>query len=737
VTYALFAVSGFAALVYETVWTRRLVLVLGATVYSASTVLAGFMAGFALGALLGARLSRKALSPLRLYGWLELGIAAAAALFPLCIPLMLEVMERTALPIGPLRFAMSFASVLPATVLMGATFPVLCGARSGEAAGTRIAGLYTANLLGACAGVLVNAFLLLAFLGLAWSHWLAVALNCVVGVTALFLSRDAAVPEPEPPAAASGSVGWTALAVGVSGFCGMAFEVVWFRLLLPSFNNSAYGFATVLFVFLFSLGIGSWLARRVRPGLALLGGLQGLSALLGFVGYAGFELTQVLQSRFADMANSGISPFLFIPFAEALVLLTPLAVVQGMIFPTAARLDAAGEGAGAAVGRLYFWNTLGAILGTLTAGFWWIPAFNVQNALLLILGAALACGAVLIAAAGPRSLRWAAPAAAAALLALAWGRLRGRYLPSAMMEEWGTHFADLAPELLSYTEDLEGSVAVEQRGGGRRLVINGVGVAGYTNITKLLAHIPLALHPRPERALIICFGLGTTFRSALSHEGVRVDVVELAGAVLKAFPLFYRDAERWTGDPRARLIVNDGRNHLLRDREGYDVILADPSPPLYSAGTVNLYSRDFFALALRKLKPGGLLAVWLPEYPEPEFNMVLKSFFAAVPHAQLWLGSAGGGGVVMLGSAAPIPLDQARVSRRLAAAGVRRDLLERDGEFRDEAAFWKLALGPARDFAGALAAAPEVTDEFPRIEYPYFRAKTKAYYRHPAILAKP
>ena len=619
---------------------------------------------------------------------------------------------------------------------MGATFPVLAQAADKQGIG----GLYAANLFGACLGTLTGAFLLLGTIGLSGSHWAAVALSAATGALALRLAagEDAAPAAPAQTKPNDDRWSWPALAVFASGLAGMAFEVVWIRLLVPAFNNSAYGFAAVLVIFLAGLGGGSWLSARVRkPTLGLLGALLALSGLSGFVGYLGFELAEVLMSRYADMTNSGIVPLLLAPLAEALALLAPLALLQGALLPLAIRLDVKEDGLGGAVGKLYAFNTVGAIFGALAAGFWWIPHWNVQNALLISVGICLAAGSALLWASLPAKTRWLAPLGAAALLALAVGRLSGRYLPAEMMMEWTTRFPALAPKLISYREDIEGSVAVQSRGGARFLIINGVGVTGYNNATKMIAHIPMLIHPKPERALIICFGMGTTFRSALRHPA-RVDAVELVGSVVANFPLFYPDADYWRAHPKARVSINDGRNHLLRDKEGYDVIMVDPSPPLYAAGTVNLYSRDFFALGRRKLKTGGLMAVWLPEYAETEFKMVMKSFTAAFPHTQFWLGTRPHNGFIMLGSDTPITLDRRAMEKRLAEPELRKDLLELNYEFKDKAAFWSLYMGPGSRFTDYLADAAEVTDDLPTIEYPLLRARDrKKYFNHPAALAWP
>jgi spermidine synthase len=725
----LFFLSGFAALVYETVWTRQLVLVFGATLTSATTVLAGFMAGMALGALWGSRLTHKTHDPLRLYGKLELGIAAWAAAFPWVVKMILAFIEKTDLPIGPVRLILIFAALLPATTLMGLTFPVLSRLGESEDPGSHVGNLYAANLIGSCLGALATAYALLAFLGLSGSHWLAVAINVVVGLTALSLRREQV---PAPARAKAKPAPWQAFAcLFVSGLCGMALEIIWIRVLMPSFNNSAYGFACVIFVFLLGLGGGSFTAARLPAlGFEALGGLQILAALYAYVGYRIFEMAELVQIRLGTMGPSTIMPVILPPAIETLLILLPLAVLQGMLLPMAVRLIAGRDEASPAVGRLYFWNTLGGIAGALLAGFWWVPAFNVQNALLVTMFISAACGAGLVAWALPRpATRRGIPALTALVFAVMVLSLRGQHLPKKALLDWINRGG--GEELAFYADGAEASVAVPRW--NKRLIINGVGVTGYTNTTKMLAHLPLLLHPDPKRVLIICFGMGTTFRSALSHP-VDVEVVDLVPAVFDTFRFFYPDAERRLADPRAARFADDGRNHLLRARQGYDVIISDPSPPLYAAGTVNLYSRDFFELAARHLNPNGILAVWLPEYPEPDFKMVMKSFVDAVPYSQMWLGSTEKGGLIMLGSNFPLPADHALLRKRLKNAGLQTDLRERNTELGSEQAFWRLFVASGESLRGYLADSPEVTDDFPRLEYPYFRSKTAAYSRHPAVL---
>lgn len=734
--HVLFFLSGFSALVYETVWTRRLILLFGATIHSASAVLAAFMTGFALGSALGAVLVRRSRQPLRLYGYLELGIAAWAAVFPLVLGAYPVLAETGALSPRVLGLVLTFVSVLPAAVLMGATFPVLSRLAQGTDSGQKVSGLYAANLAGACLGVLGAAFLLLPLLGLSGSHGLAAVVNAAAGLIAL-RARGPDFPS-DSSRSTSDIPGRLAVAALASGMIAMALEVVWIRILSPSFNNSAYGFSAVLFVFLFGMGLGSAaVSRGPQPTVWSMGLAQALSGLFAFVGYRLYEVTQLLQIHFDALASSTISPVVAAPLGEALIVLLPAAFLQGMVLPAALRMAAERGGADQAAGKLCLWNTVGGIAGSLLAGFWLVPAFSAHGALMIVIGVGAVFGGLLAAgAAGTFTLKAAALGTMAAACIAAVLGYGGASMPKKTLLDWLNRRPIELARLVFYADDLEASVAVPQRFGKRHLIINGVGVTGYTNATKMMAHIPLSLHTRPERVLVICFGMGTTFRSALRHP-VRVEAVDLTPSVFKTFPLFYPDAERWLKDPRAMTLVNDGRNHLLRDREGYDVIIADPSPPLYAAGTVNLYSRDFFALALKRLRPGGLLAVWLLETPETEFKMVMKSFLSAAPFSQVWRAMPSGEGVILLGSNDEIPLDRKRARSRLRSAGVYEDMLEFNRDLESEESFWKLYLGPAERFSGYLEGVSEVTDDFPRIEYPYFRSKTPPYQEHPAVLKWP
>jgi spermidine synthase len=241
--------------------------------------------------------------------------------------------------------------------------------------------------------------------------------------------------------------------------------------------------------------------------------------------------------------------------------------------------------------------------------------------------------------------------------------------------------------------------------------------------TKAMAHIPIIVHGRAEDTLVVCFGMGTTYRSALAHGG-RVDVVELVPGVVDAFEDFYADAAAVRRDPRGRVFVGDGRNFLLLTNKRYDVITVDPPPPIDAAGVTHLYSREFLELMRDHLKPGGIAAHWIPAvHPSngvrdiQTFRMLVATFLDVFPHAKLVRGSRDVG-LHLLGSLQPIEVASLDVSRALANPNVRSDVFEYSWERVDTASLLD-ELPFTRD---QYARAPLLTDDRPRLEFDLIRS---------------
>jgi spermidine synthase len=423
-----------------------------------------------------------------------------------------------------------------------------------------------------------------------------------------------------------------------------------------------------------------------------------------------------------------------------LVLLGPLGYLWGLAFPAAVRCFTSGRGpAGRGIGELYAWNTLGCIGGALIGGLVLIPYLGAGRGGSLVALLSLVLGLVLLGVhpqglwRKSRLLDWAVVGGAAALLALV-GDPYFRVIHDRLARRY-----DGQAVLYRHVEEAAGTTtAFGARNGSaqkKTLWVNGQSMTTKSTATKLMAHLPLWLADNPRDVLVICFGMGTTFRSASRHEGVDVQAVELVPGVLECFGHFHADGPALFGRPHSRATVDDGRNYLLMHDKSYDVITVDMAPPIESAGTVNLYSREFFALCRQRLRPGGVLCFWVPNDPGSEVKMVMKTFLDVFPEGGVW--SAGVEentwdgldqsswylGFLLVGS-------PSRLSRQEMADRIRRgyrqqaavaDLLEWTPEYANPDKVIDLFLGDAEQMRPILADAPIITDDHPWTEFPLGR----------------
>ncbi|MDH4016754.1 MAG: fused MFS/spermidine synthase, partial [Actinomycetota bacterium] len=437
-----FFLSGLAALIYQTAWTRTFAFVFGTSELAVATVLAAYMAGLAVGATVAARLVERVRRPVLVYGVLEGAIAVSA----LCVPLALRGADALhvalfAVPDAPpaaghavnalFYLVAAFAVLIVPTALMGATLPLLAreAIHRQRDVGPRIAVLYAMNTAGAVAGTLLAGFWLLPALGLSGTVWIAVAANAAVFVAAASVGlrsrpgRDSdAATRIEAPAFVNG---WVLPVMLASGAVSFTYEVLWTRLLGHVLGGSVYAFATMLASFLTGIALGSAAASRFSrdaftAGRALfvcqLGiGLLSLAAFLAMDSLPGF--TRALGSGGAGrLAADAIS---------SVAVLLPSTTLLGATFPLAVRLYARDEtGAPTASARVYAWNTVGAIVGALGAGFFLIPAVGFARAV------ALAAAANLFLAAAV-ALR--APGRAGAVRRKPTGRVLAAMLPAAIV----------------------------------------------------------------------------------------------------------------------------------------------------------------------------------------------------------------------------------------------------------------------------------------------------------------
>ena len=690
--HVLFFASGAAGLIYEVVWVRQFGTVFGSTVYSIALVTALFMlglglGGYAAGRFADARFREDPRSPLRWYGFVELAIGALALALayglPRLAPLAAQIAHyvpdasgfyRLAAASSLARYAVAAALLAPITLLMGGTLTLLIRyavGRDVEAAGWRISLLYAANTAGAALGCLLTDTALVPAFGLFGTQALGVGLNLCAGAGALALARAARIPAPAPlgataagEATGSNGRGWraavalTALALGLTGFASMGMQVVWFRHLVAVHGFTRPTFSLLLFVILTGIWTGSLVGsacdRRLRRPLALFAVVIALFVASALGALAVFDAADVQAHRNAFFMGSPPATDFGWAVATQWTSLRPALLVVGLpifflgaAFPLAnAHVQRLAASVGQRAGALYLANTAGAVAGSLAGGFLLLPALGTQRATLVLVAAALCAVAALKGAQwserarAPRSAAVFAFCFALPLLALvAWARLPSDFLLRRSL----THLNQL--RLVALREGVNETIAVlEYPDLSRGLFTNGHSMSNNQvdgqRYMRAFSHVPLLIHEHPRTAMVMCFGVGNTLHAALLHPLERVDLVDLSEDVLDHAHWFAATNHDALRDPRVRVFVNDARQHLrMTPPESYDLITGEP-PPITQAGVVSLYTREFFALARSRLRPGGLISYWLPirQATPDAVRSLVRSFVEVFPDSVLLSG---------------------------------------------------------------------------------------------------
>ena len=730
----LLCISGAAALIYQVLWIKQLSLVVGVEVYAITTGISAFFAGLAFGGWLFGRWADRLHQPVVLYAILEVLVAALGVGATFALSLSAPVFAWLQQYVGVLAWILPFALVGVPALLMGGTLPVLVrslASAPGKAGGQ----LYAANTLGAIAGTLLAAFVLVATFGVRGSALFAAMFNLLAAAGALWWQHQ----QPVTKAAAvkhlsEQSPDRTALWLyAVAGGVALGYEVVWSQSIVQFMSTRTYAFAVVLATYLAGLFLGSALLSRrvdrIRDPWGVFGLLIVAAGLIALLEIA-------LLGRWLVMAQSQAEIWLlalgaselagmsarFAVAAMSIVFLPTL--LLGAAFPLALRLSVGHDRVGRDVGAVVAFNTLGGIIGVLLCGFVLIPLLGLVRTLGLL--------AVIAAGIGYLAVR------------KAHGVKKGRRQAVVALGLVSVAFALLTPvdklasllpgarngTLAFYEEGRGGTVAVVTQGKGqnafRRLYIQGVSNTGDAmpslRYMRIQALLPLLIHNgEPRSALVIGFGTGITAGALLKYPGLEHRVVaELLPSVIKAAPLFKGNFNA-ASDPGVDVRLRDGRQELLRSPQNYDLITLEPPPPS-AAGVVNLYSRDFYQLAASRLQKHGLVAQWLPLPTQniEESRSLVRSFLDVFPYANIWTSEFHE--MLLVGSMEPIELDVTKISQRFQQDSVRGTL--QDVGIGSPAALLSTWVADRAGLERFAADAPAVTDDQPHIEYaPWVRAK--------------
>ncbi|MBM3307828.1 MAG: fused MFS/spermidine synthase [Candidatus Eisenbacteria bacterium] len=693
-----FFLSGVAGLIYEVVWARLLERVMGASVYSITTVLTVYMAGLALGSFLAGRFVDRRSDTLRIYGLLQGAIGIYCLLVPAIIAATMPLYRAAYQNLAGLahswsavRFLVSGLVLIVPTTLMGATLPVLSRhlTKRYDSLGETVGQLYAVNSLGAVVGAFGAGFVLMPLLGM-WGTILSAAVaNIVIAVAAVALhhrgggARERRAPKPKGGERAAKIVkvearqpahghavhsdrvlAFVLAAFALSGFAAMVYQVAWMRTLSLVLGSSVYAVSITLTAYVLGLTIGAAVFARLvdrnRDLLLLFGWIEiGVgAAALGVVPILG-RLPIAMIAVIEDY--SGSFPLLMaVEFLIVFLLVLAPTVLLGGVFPTVVKLFTKRvETVGRSVGSAYASNTLGAIAGSFAGGFVLIPWIGIQRsiAVAVVVNVALGSALALASPSASRFRKLAAPAAAILTLVLFLPRVprwdpvimsSGAYLYADMYarqaQAWNMSREDVlrhSGEILYHKEGVATTVTVRRVRNELFLQANGKTEASTgpdMKTQRLLGHVPMMLHPDPKSALVIGLASGVTVGSVATYPVERIDCVEIAPAMVEVARTFFAEANRHClDDPRVSVIIEDGRNHVAFTDRVYDVIISEPPNPWVS-GVSNLLTREFLELAKARTAPGGVVGIWFQAYnmSPGEFRMMARTFASVFEHATLW-----------------------------------------------------------------------------------------------------
>ena len=641
---------------YEIVWARQLILFFGSPMFAVSAILSALTGGFGLGSFCFRRLVDREKRPLRVYALLGVGLGIFALIFPTLLDILNAICVLIYRGLGAgfyflswIRFVLSFVVLLIPSTLMGATLLLLGRCAKERCAGFTVDRLFTIGTLAAGVGCVAAGFFLLQLLGLQTSVYLGVAINLVLAGVAFGADRSWSETSVDLQQGLNGESGisvtlemWRLLlwTFAVVGFCAMAYAVLWTRILISFLGSSADAFLIMLTALLLGIAVGSFLfaamARRITWYVNLFGLVQiglGLSvvALISAFGNL-YGISGGLQAAF------GVGRLW--EFLAGIMLMIIPTILIGASFPLARRICAAVK----SLSAVYPFSTIGALLGSLCAGFILIPLIGIRPSLILTASVNAVVGCVSILRNTEKSQLFSGTAIGGTLLTGGVGLMVLLWGSSPPFLKNGTFWAQrLNDTLVDHTEAVDANIAtfMDEQGLHRVYVDNDEIVDTSpegSSPHRIIAHLPLLLHPNPERGLVLGFGMGITVHTMTQHD-VRVEAVENPKGLIETARKHFTNVNHNVLDSALfNHMVNDERNYVLMTPKRYDVISIGSFHPLVGTRGSNLYTADFYRWCKRILTEDGIICQRIPldRLPETHLKMIVRTFTEVFPNATLW-----------------------------------------------------------------------------------------------------
>lgn len=663
--------SGFAALVYQVVWSREFRHLFGASTAASGAVLAAFALGLGAGSLKLGKRADEHLRPFELYGRLEMAIALCAAFSPVSLYLVRKIYLATggSLLLGTglataLRIVLSVVVIGVPTFLMGGTLPALARAAI-DANDTNRKGLgilYGVNTLGAVVGAFTTTFVTLETIGTRLTLWSACVINLMVALFAIRVGKVLANKTRVSFEGASTSGGSKVIyaAAGVTGFAFFLMELVWYRLLAPILGGTIFSFGLILSVALLGIGIGGSLYSPIlgkrEPRYEVFAFTCILEAFLIALPFGIGDHIAVLAVLLRPFGTYGFWGMVVGWSIVTSVVVLPAAIIAGIQFPLIIALLGSGDkNVGRQTSVAYVFNTVGATLGSIAGGFGMLPLLGASGCVRVAAGTLVAMGIAVFIRAKTRSIPFIVNTSLTTGLTVyllgtsgptAFWRHSpigaGRIDPADMQNatDRKAYMRRQRSEVLAEREGVESAVAMVSST-GLAFVVNGKidGNIQDDKGTQVGSGILGAmLHPEPKKALVIGLGTGSTagwLGKVPTME--KVDVFELEPAILDVAKACAPANEAVLDNPKVKVHMGDARELLALVPDKYDVVFSEPSNP-YRAGIASLYTQEYYRQVQERMAEDGVFLQWVQGYETDArtIRIIASTLQSVFPEIEIW-----------------------------------------------------------------------------------------------------
>lgn len=653
--FFIFTLSGFAGLIYESIWTHYLKLFLGHAAYAQTLVLCIFMGGMAAGAWLASRYSKTWRSPLLVYAIVEIAIGLAAIYFHTTFTSVVSFFYQALLPafgstVSPIiahlaKWILAALLIIPQSILLGMTFPLMTSGvmrKYPGAPGNTIALLYFTNSIGAAVGVLVSGFWLIKIVGLPGTTAVAGAINVFLGVLVWGLYKADSQPyapilSEQPLNKPSSSIKWFLVAAFITGVASFIYEITWIRMLSLVLGSATHSFELMLSAFISGIALGGlWIRHRIdtiKNPIRFSAYVQILMGLLALLTIPLYSLTFDWMSYFMGglaLTDNGYTLFSLASHGITLGVMLPTTFLAGMTLPLFTYVLLKEKVGEKSIGQVYAANTLGAIAGILIAVHIGLPLLGLKYSLLLGVLLDIALGLFLLSRSGGqygrRQIILPLLLCSLAVVGITSTSSFSLHTLTSSVFRYGNASSREDDDFFYYKDGKTSSVALFGDNDGIISIANNGKSDASVNMnpakeptldepTMILAgSLPLAYKPDARSVANIGLGSGLTTHTLLAAPQLeRVDTIEIEPAIVEAAKGFGQRVERVYEDPRSHIHIEDAKTFFPIYNRRYDMIISEPSNPWVS-GVSSLFTQEFYAQIKPYMADDGIFVQWLQLY---------------------------------------------------------------------------------------------------------------------------